>query len=225
MSTFMIGAVCYVAGMCFVLALLLYFASNKRKKEALDQEQHSLCIHCKKMVPTHTLNHWEECENHPARLLVESIRRELGISFITPITMLPSRVMVMKENLREMALYAYAGEEISIGRLAEVLHMHVFDARELVAGLQESELDCARKEIERLRVEFIHLLSVFLTVREVNQPEWMEAIVEDVNRACVALGDTDRFWTFGGHIVRINKPAIDLAKNGADMTVIAEVQS
>lgn len=175
MSTFMIGAVCYVAGMCFVLALLLYFASNKRKKEALDQEQHSLCIHCKKMVPTHTLNHWEECEVHPARIFIEDMKHDFE---------------VLGDGLRE------------------VFH-----------GLETS-----KAENDRLKAEFIHLLSVFMTVRRENQPEWMEAIVEDINRACVALGETDRFWTFGGHIVRINKPAIDLAKNGADTTVIAEVQ-
>jgi len=56
---------------------------------------------------------------------------------------------------------------------------------------------------EHLRAALINLAQYLITVRRVNTPEWMEGLAEEVNRACVTLGDEDRFRFDGDFLRRI----------------------
>jgi hypothetical protein len=158
-------------------------------------------------------------------LVVQDISNALGCSFGPPYAWLPGYVRAMKSDLRDMALFAYAGEEISIGRLGEVLRMHVLDARDIVTGMQEahecSGLESERAENKRLREEFNHFISCVLSVKLDNQHEWMIGIADDINRACEALGDPNRFCYARD---RIFKVSADMA-SGPDMSVTREVST
>ena len=38
-----------------------------------------------------------------------------------------------------------------------------------------------------------HLVSYVITARLTNQPEWMDGLADEVNRACLSIGESDRF--------------------------------
>lgn len=104
-------------------------------------------------------------------------------------------VACMDSRLQQ--IYTLTAERDDLKQGVDFLRQEIEDWKE-TNRRAEAERHASREEVVGL---LDHILSCIITVRQENTPEWMEYIVEEVNKVNKAMGDSDRVELSRGDIV------------------------
>lgn len=97
----------------------------------------------------------------------------------------------------------------AIGKFADIARRSIASREEAEEAAKEAidtfseEFRHMKKENEEVVGLLDHILSCIITVKQENTPEWMEWIVEEVNKVNEAIGDPDRAELIRGRILLV----------------------